>query len=39
MSHQILEHELAGIGGVVAKPVGAGKLIEAIAAAMERGPP
>ena len=37
MSHQILEYELAGMDGVVAKPVDAGKLIEAIAAAMERG--
>ena len=37
MSHQILEYELAGMDGVVAKPVDAAKLIEAIAAAMERG--
>ena len=37
MSHQILEYELAGMDGVVAKPVDAGKLIEAIAAVMERG--
>jgi signal transduction histidine kinase/ActR/RegA family two-component response regulator len=37
MSHQVLEYEQAGMDGVVAKPVDAGKLIEAIAAAMERG--
>ena len=37
MSHQILEYELAGMDGVIAKPVDAGKLIEAIAAALERG--
>ena len=37
MSHQILEYQLAGMDGVVAKPIDAEKLIEAIAAAMERG--
>jgi signal transduction histidine kinase/ActR/RegA family two-component response regulator len=37
MSHQVAEYTLAGMDGVVAKPVDAGKLIEAIAAAMERG--
>lgn len=36
MSHQVAEYALAGMDGVVAKPVDAGKLIEAIAAAMER---
>jgi signal transduction histidine kinase/ActR/RegA family two-component response regulator len=37
MNHQVLEYAEAGMDGVVAKPVDAGKLIEAIAAAMERG--
>jgi signal transduction histidine kinase/CheY-like chemotaxis protein len=37
MSHQVAEYALAGMDGVVAKPVDAGKLIEAIAAVMERG--
>ncbi|MFZ0269270.1 ATP-binding protein [Caulobacter sp.] len=37
MSHQVAEYAQAGMDGVVAKPVDAGKLIEAIAAAMERG--
>jgi signal transduction histidine kinase/ActR/RegA family two-component response regulator len=37
MSHQVAEYTLAGMDGVVAKPVDAGKLIEAIAAVMERG--
>ena len=37
MSHQLDEYARAGMDGVVAKPVDAGKLIEAIAAAMERG--
>ncbi|WP_056436779.1 hybrid sensor histidine kinase/response regulator [Caulobacter sp. Root1455] len=37
MSHQLAEYALAGMDGVVAKPLDAGKLIEAIAAAMERG--
>jgi signal transduction histidine kinase/ActR/RegA family two-component response regulator len=37
MSHQVAEYAEAGMDGVVAKPVDAGKLIEAIAAMMERG--
>jgi signal transduction histidine kinase/ActR/RegA family two-component response regulator len=37
MNHQVREYAEAGMDGVVAKPVDAGKLIEAIAAAMERG--
>ncbi len=37
MSHQVAEYAQAGMDGVVAKPVDAGKLIEAIAAVMERG--
>ena len=37
MSHQVAEYAQAGMDGVVAKPVDAGKLIEAIAAMMERG--
>jgi signal transduction histidine kinase/ActR/RegA family two-component response regulator len=36
MSHQLDEYARAGMDGVVAKPVDAGKLIEAIAAAVER---
>ena len=37
MSHQVREYAEAGMDGVVAKPVDAGKLIAAIAQAMERG--
>jgi signal transduction histidine kinase/ActR/RegA family two-component response regulator len=37
MNHQVAEYAQAGMDGVVAKPVDAGKLIEAITAAMERG--
>jgi signal transduction histidine kinase/sensor domain CHASE-containing protein/ActR/RegA family two-component response regulator len=37
MSHQVAEYALAGMDGVVAKPLDAGKLIEAIASVMERG--
>ena len=37
MSHQLDEYARAGMDGVVAKPVDAGKLIEAIAAAVDRG--
>jgi len=37
MSHQVREYELAGMDGVVAKPVDAGQLIAAIAAAVDRG--
>ena len=37
MSHQLDEYARAGMDGVVAKPVDAGKLIEAIVAAMDRG--
>jgi CheY-like chemotaxis protein len=36
MNHQILEYERAGMDGVVAKPIDASKLIEAIALAIER---
>ncbi|MBO9709998.1 MAG: response regulator [Caulobacter sp.] len=36
MSHQVAEYAQAGMDGVVAKPVDAGKLIEAIAAATAR---
>jgi signal transduction histidine kinase/ActR/RegA family two-component response regulator len=36
MSHQVEEYALAGMDGVVAKPVDVGKLIEAITAAMDR---
>jgi signal transduction histidine kinase/ActR/RegA family two-component response regulator len=37
MSHQVRDYAEAGMDGVVAKPVDAGALITAIAAAMERG--